>query len=504
MINFKYFKGRGWMFYIPFGFVIVLFILDYLLYGNSISGDTERYLRLAARWKEGVVPTSKSYLVGFSWIIAQISLIGNIPLYKSIILFQGVLFLINSAIVYILVQKISKTYNYPVWISGLACVLLAGGWSFRIQKAAHADALFYTCFLAYMLLMYYSTISAKKRIYFLISFVLLIAVTVKYNAYLLLPFTAIAFFINKKKSVNQILLTTLVLIPSVVQILIWRSYNGRFINKLNADHYNKDSIDFGRVFDSLVTNLNNTGRVFCEWLINPVIARMLPEFLMLFFYSLVFSFCFYIFFKTKNKFTQVVSIYIIIYLVIFIGMSSLNYFTETNHRTLISVGFSLFLLIILTLSEFSFIKRYIYVPLVIIVFINSGLLFNKWIFETSRSSSFYNIAKAIKENPDDFDLKEKSTASIVYSNKINYIQVKYDYSLNVIDLEVSKKWFLGRWVQLSEQEKNNNLKKVINDINNGAVLHINHPEAEEKEFIKKISNHIKPINKGLNSYLFSK
>ena len=189
--------------FLPILILISLFLDQYISSGNIITGDTVYYLESANTWVKGIRPHSELYLVGYPWIIAMFAKYLKIKIINSVFFFQLALFTVNVIIIInwlIGLSKENKNRSY-----GLILVLSVffGWWSFRIQRGAHADSLFYMLFVVYLYLVYLITTTKNKYFYFLLAIVLYCIVQVKYNAYLLLPFTTFCFYvINKNKILN--------------------------------------------------------------------------------------------------------------------------------------------------------------------------------------------------------------------------------------------------------------------------------------------------------------
>ena len=97
---------------------IAIFVVDFLIYGSGISGDTAAYLSLAGDVYKGEFPYSSSYLPGFPIIVGLTAKITAIKIVQAASIWIGVFYVLN--LIYIAktthylnkIGKITKTGSY--------------------------------------------------------------------------------------------------------------------------------------------------------------------------------------------------------------------------------------------------------------------------------------------------------------------------------------------------------------------------------------------------------
>jgi hypothetical protein len=495
--------------YLGIVFVFLLcFSLDYVWYGPGITGDTVHYLTLASKWKNGVVPNHDLYLVGYPYVLSLFSSLFNLSLYKSVYFFQGVLFIINVAFFTLLSKKICKHFDLGVEKSYILILILLSFWNFRLQKVAHADALFFTLFIIYIYVFFIIYEKNKLYAYFGLSFLLSMMVQVKYNAYLLVPFTVMAIFIIKNYNYKSGIKGILVVFPSIVSIYIWKAHNGAFISRLETTNYSEASMfDFISFYKSLGKNFQELGQTILEVLINPVISRLIPNMFTLTFGMIFFLLFVYFFIKTKNAFLKLLLLYVIFYCSAFFIMNSYNGISETNLRTLNTVVFIGLILLFLFLSLSRFlVDKLIYLNIFIMILsVNTLLLSYKWFTNTSKNNNFHNIEFVSNKYNIDYTLPDSLKDNVILTNSPNYLQFPADYSLDIREVFIDKQFSKDAiFVKLSLKELDQLADNLIKEIDGNAVFYFNFPDSEnELHLLERLkSSNVRWAKRGVDSYLF--
>jgi len=82
------------------GITVSLFILDFILYGSGISGDTPEYLSLAGDVYNLRFPHSPLYLPGFPLLIGFTAKLLSVKIFQAAIIWMGLFYLIILLFLY--------------------------------------------------------------------------------------------------------------------------------------------------------------------------------------------------------------------------------------------------------------------------------------------------------------------------------------------------------------------------------------------------------------------
>jgi 4-amino-4-deoxy-L-arabinose transferase-like glycosyltransferase len=216
---------------------IVLFVIDLLVYGPGISGDTAGYLSLAGDVYRGKTPFSPSYLPGFPLLVGLTAKITSIKIVQSASVWIVLFYVLNLIYIRNITRFLNKSGKITSIGSYFLFFVLSSWWSFRIQKATHADAMYFSLLI---MLTYYllKAFQVSKLKYFLITgFVLALMAITKYNSYVIILILGLVILISKIEFKKKIIFLISSLVPSFIMIFIWKIINGRVIYALELNNY---------------------------------------------------------------------------------------------------------------------------------------------------------------------------------------------------------------------------------------------------------------------------
>jgi hypothetical protein len=372
---------------------IVLFVIDFLIYGSGISGDTAGYLSLAGDVYKGEFPFSPSYLPGFPIIVGLTAKTASIKIFQAASIWIGVFYVINLIYIgkttYYLnkIGKITKTGSYFLFF------ILISWWSFRIQKATHADAMYFSLLIILTHYLIKAFQEYKSKYFLIIGFVLAIMAITKYNSYVLLPILGCFILINKIDHKKKIIFLIFSILPPFIMILVWKLLNGGFIYALKLNNYEHSTYGIQDIYKSFYLNISETGKEFIEIMVNPVVGRYLNlDFGFLVGLSLIMLLFIVLYKFRKDQHEMLFLIFATVYLISVIAIQSLNILTEINIRTLITFNFFIFLMIGIYILKNNL--KFLGGVLFLLLFSNNILMEIKWLTETSKKNSFkYEYAK---------------------------------------------------------------------------------------------------------------
>jgi len=371
------------------GITVVLFLLDFALYGSGISGDTPEYLSLAGDVYNLKFPHSPLYLPGFPVLVGFTAKLISVKIFQAAMIWMGLFYLINLLFLYKITDYFYKLNKISKEDSYFLLFIMISRWSFRIQKATHADAMYF-CLL--ILLTYYtvkSFVESKTKNFLVVGFVLASMVITKNNSYVLVSIFGILLFLSDYDYKKRLTYFSLSILPPVTMIFLWKILNGGFIYALNTNNYENKNFDVLDVFISLYRNISDYGKTLVEIVINPIVGRYINDIVGLLIGLSTLLFLVYLasrLRKKKNKLQFAFIIFAFIYATSLIFIQSMNLVSEINIRTLITFNFFIFLLIGLFFSSHK--NELFRTALFFILLFNNFLISTKWLSETSKRNSF--------------------------------------------------------------------------------------------------------------------
>lgn len=484
---------------------VALFILDYVMYGSGISGDTAEYLALAGDVSNLKFPYSDTYLPGFPLLVGFAAKLFSLKIYQAAVLWMGLFFIIN--LIYIgkiatylcKINSISKTGAYFLFF------ILISWWSFRIQKATHADAMYF-CLL--IILTYYiikSLIENNSGNFIIVGLVLAMMTITKYNSYVLVPIVGLLILLGDYDLKVKLKYFALAVSPALLFIAGWKTINGGFIYSLKADNYENKGFSISDVLESFYTNISDSGRTLVELLINPVVGRFLnlgSGFVIGL--IAILSLVFLLYKSRRNKVEFVFLAFALIYICSLILILSLNLVSEINIRTLNTFCFYLFLL--LGLYTLKGKNKMFAAGLFVILLANNLLMAGKWLTVTSKGNSFNYEYKSDNEATfqDKFFLKSIEGKNVM-SNDSGLIMFHLNYKKHIESFDSNFLFRKGKFCPVKTDEVkqiSNDLKSFLNS--DGIVLFSNPKSANDKILLNELSSNNYCFNRINNLIIISK
>jgi len=472
------------------GITVVLFLLDFALYGPGISGDTAEYLSLAGDVYNLKFPHSPLYLPGFPVLVGFTAKLLAVKIFQAAILWMALFYLVNLLFLYKItnyfyrLNKISKESSYLLFF------IMISWWSFRIQKATHADAMYF-CLL--ILLSYYiikSFVENSIKNFFIVGLILAFMVVTKYNAYILVSIFGLLILLSDYDYKKKLICLSLATLPSIIMIFLWKILNGGFIYALNTNNYENKDFAVLDVFKSLYKNISDYGKTLVELVINPIVGRYINDIVGLLIGLSTLLFLVYLasrLRKKKNKLQFAFIIFAFIYATSLIFIQSMNLVSEINIRTLITFNFFIFLLIGLFFSSHK--NELFRTALFFILLFNNFLISTKWLSETSKRNSFKY--EYITKNDVVFQNKlflKSIEDKNVMSNVSEQMMFHINYQKYVKTFKTDRIFYKGKFEELTQDD----LKKIANDLkicieNEGVVVFSNSDSSNDKLILGDLS-----------------
>ncbi len=449
---------------------IVLFVIDLLVYGPGISGDTAGYLSLAGEAYKGKTPFSPSYLPGFPLLVGLTAKITSIKIVQSASVWIVLFYVLNLIYIRNITHFLNKSGKITSIGSYFLFFVLISWWSFRIQKATHADAMYFSflIMLTYYLL---KAFQESKLKYFLITgFVLALMAITKYNSYVIILILGLVILISKIEFKKKIIFLISSLVPSFIMIFIWKIINGRVIYALELNNYENSPNNTQEILDSFYQNITQTGKEFIETICNPILGRYLnPDagfcigFLVLLFLVLAL----YKFRKSQQE--SMILLFALLYLISVIVIQSLNSVVEINIRTLITFNLFLFLFVGIYILKNNL--KILGGVLFFLLFSNNVLVEMKWLTETSKNNSFKY--EYIKNNQflitDSLFIKNIENKEVV-SNVAESIMFHLNYQKHINKFNSNRVFRKGKYLSITPEILNQISEKLKLFIEKGGIV----------------------------------
>jgi hypothetical protein len=449
---------------------IALFVVDFLIYGSGISGDTAGYLSLAGDVYKGEFPFSPSYLPGFPMIVGLTAKIIAIKIFQAANLWIGVFYILNLIYIgkttYYLnkIGKITKTGSYFLFF------ILISWWSFRIQKATHADTMYFSLLIILTHYLIKAFQEYKSKYFLIIGLVLALMAITKYNSYVLLPILAFIILINRLDYKKKIIFLIFSVLPPFIMILVWKLLNGGFIYALKLNNYEQSTYGIQDIYKSFYLNISETGKEFIEIMVNPAVGRYLNlDIGFLVGLSLIMVLFIALYKFRKNQHEMLFLIFATVYLISVIVIQSLNIVTEINIRTLITFNFFIFLLLgfYILKNKLKFLGGILF----ILLLSNNVLMEIKWLTETSKKNSFkYEYT----QNNQSINTNKSFIKSIenkeVVSNDAESLMFHLNYQKHIKKFNTNRVFRKGKFHDVTPDILKQILENLILVLENGGVV----------------------------------
>ena len=460
---------------------IALFVVDFLIYGSGISGDTAAYLSLAGDVYKGEFPYSSSYLPGFPIIVGLTAKITAIKIVQAASSWIGVFYVLN--LIYIAktthylnrLGKITKTGSYFLFF------ILISWWSFRIQKATHADAMYFSLLLILTYYLIKAFQNYESKYFLIIGFVLAIMAITKYNSYVLLPILGLIIIMRKIDFKKKIIFLIFSISPPFIVILIWKILNGGFIYAFKVNNYGNSQNTILDILKVFYLNISETGKELIQTLVNPVFGRYLnPDFGFLIGLALVTILFLSLYKFRKSQQEMMFLIFATIYLISVIAIQSLNRVVEINIRTLITFNFFIFLVIgsYILKNNLKFLGGILF----LLLFSNNVLMEIKWLTETSKKNSFkYEYATNNRSVVTNKSFIKRIENKEVFSNDAESLMFHLNYQKHIKKFSTGRIFSKGKFHEITPdiiKQISEKLKLVIQ--NGGIVIFSNKMSTYDK------------------------
>jgi hypothetical protein len=469
---------------------IVLFVIDLLVYGPGISGDTAGYLSLAGDVYIGKAPSSPSYLPGFPLLVGLTAKISSIKIVQAVSLWIGIFYILNLIYIGKTTHYLNKTGKITTIGSYFLFFILISWWSFRIQKATHADAMYYSLLIVFSHYLIKAFQENKSKYFLITGFVLAIMAVTKYNSYVLLLILGLVIIIRKIDFKQKIIFLIFSLVPAFLMIVIWKLINGGFIYALKLNNYENSQNNTQEILDTFYQNISQTGNELIETFINPIFARYINlDFGFFIGFSLIAVLFLALYTFRKSQQEIMFLLFASVYLISVIVIQSLNMVAEINIRTLITLNLYLFLFLGIYILKNNL--KILGGILFILLFTNNVLVELKWLTETSKNNSFkYEYAKNNQFVITDTSFIKSIEDKEVVSNVAESIMFHLNYQKHINKFNSNRIFRKGKFLAITPEilkQISEKLKLVIEK--GGIVIFSNKMTINDKKIYNDLVAH---------------
>lgn len=469
---------------------IVLFVIDLLIYGPGISGDTSGYLSLAGDVYKGKAPSSPSYLPGFPLLVGLTAKISSIKIVQAVSLWIGIFYILNLIYIGKTTHYLNKTGKITTIGSYFLFFILISWWSFRIQKATHADAMYYSLLIVFSNYLIKAFQENKSKYFLITGFVLAIMALTKYNSYVLLFILGLVIIIRKIDFKQKIIFLIFSLVPAFLMIVIWKLINGGFIYALKLNNYENSQNNTTEILKTFYLNISQTGNELIETFVNPIFARYINlDFGFFIGFSLIAVLFLALYTFRKSQQEIMFLLFASVYLISVIVIQSLNMVAEINIRTLITLNLYLFLFLGIYILKNNL--KILGGILFILLFTNNVLVELKWLTETSKNNSFkYEYAKNNQFVITDTSFIKSIEDKEVVSNVAESIMFHLNYQKHINKFNSNRIFRKGKFLAITPEilkQISEKLKLVIEK--GGIVIFSNKMTINDKKIYNDLVAH---------------
>lgn len=454
--------------------VLLLVIVTYIKWGPALQNDLIYYFHMAGQIGKGSFPYSNGYSPGYPAIVHFTHYVSHLDFIESSTLLCAIFYLSAWILLYYSTGILFDLKQKKMLAILASFILLNSWWSLKIILRVHADGFFYVFHLAILLTLLLFLTSKNIRWFLLCSVLAALAVWVKYNGLIYLPYLAVVpFLFWGWKRIALFGVIPVLLVGS--SFFVFRSINHNVIHHLEISESSFSLWQGDISFQTLYTNVKDSGKVLISGLSSNAFASLLPNVVAIVYFLIVIALLVYYIFKTlgKQNLPSVILAFTVIYIFGFILMSQRTNLVEVNLRTFFPVTLFFLLGLFGLLLQF---KVYIgYYFIVLFIFFQpvqsiAGLV--NWYRHAPMDS--FKKANVFKSKKSLIRLRELMReldvdTGNIYTNEIMYLAIYFDY--NAVEPAPGKKQFgMGTYTIIDDQAYEELLTKFKSDIRKGASI----------------------------------
>jgi len=415
-----------------FGLQIIFLIATFNRWGPIFTTDTINYFSLGNELGAGKFPYSLGYSPGYPYVVFLFSSIFALNFLDAGFWLCAIFYVCAFFLFYLIIRSFYKT-NYSKLSVLLFSLLILNSWAiFKIIFTAHADGLLLLFHLLILLSLLISLKQGSAIVYVISCGVAAVAVWVKYNALIYMPFLALVpllYYGFKKRALIGLIPVFL----SSASFYLFKKMNGVVIHALSQPTGIVNLWNGETSTETMSINLDDTGKVLMGSVISDTIINKIPSIISVAFVILItIGFLIYLFKKLgKLDETLILLFFTFIYTFGILLIYQFNSFIEVNNRTLfpamISLTLALYSAFIGKQSKFA-----LFLLILIITFqplrATAGLLdwYNRAPLDSLKRAKLFDLKPSLirlNEIMNKFQLLPPD----VYTNSDRYLRIYFDY-----------------------------------------------------------------------------
>ena len=419
------------------------------------TGDSIQYLKMAYKVNNLQLPITDKWMPLYSIFIGTLMFSG-LDIFVSV---QVVNFILYICVAYLLFELLATFTNKKF------VFLLAGGLLILHRELVmNSMTIMAELPMLFTLLLFFVLIAKSKTeeqgeisFYIKLSFVILISVFTKYNGLVLFGPFFYLLFVNKIKG-NKAFIGILSIAIVFVPYIIWSKIKTENDIVMNGMLSNK-------FFDNISINLVSFTNTLLDFLSVPKVTSLLIEnssviFQILFAVLVLLTLALFTlkeFIKDKKGIGVLILLFIVIYLVVFIYMSSSTGVNEVNQRTLFYPLIFMLVYLIYTFTKLN--NRFLRV--ITGLFICMLIVFNSLkLYQTTKrfrttgygdlSAEYFKNKDGVLDNAIKLIKEKQYPSNKIFTNKHKLLPVFFDFEL-MNELPTNRQW-LGNKHWLKDEE----------------------------------------------------
>jgi hypothetical protein len=445
----NYIATRKWILLILAILSFSALITNIFIYGReggSITSDTIAYFNMAYSWKEGVYPISVFHSPGYPLFLAIVSYLLSVTIVTASIIIGYILYAIT---IYYTYNILFRIFELPQKYAAVFSVSII---SFKqvssILFMAHADAMM-LCVHSIVLFYLFKFLKLRSKYdLILLSVFLLLSLWIKSNNILYFLYIPITFFMafGKKDVLKPMLLPILSLFISYI---FYKYLNGSDNARIVDSTFANLNIFENEKLNLFLINIQDYFITIGELFINAIVSTRMPKLIISILGMFFIAFFIFTSYKSKNKYLGYLLTYTLLYGFVFLFFQQMSFSKEVNNRTLITMSFSLFVLLY---GIFILQKRRYFILLIFIFFMNTSfvllsnyLSLKKQNNETVKDIDVFSKRKSVPYFKD-FIQKNNITPSNTFTNQRRLFSFAMDCDV-LIAIPGEKYFHLGKMVE---------------------------------------------------------
>lgn len=411
---------------------IFFLLVTFNKWGPIFTTDTINYFALSNDIRRGVFPYSPLLSPGYPLLVFIFSHFFDLDLMVASYWLCLIFYILIFVIIYLIIRSYFGRNHNKLNIIILSLLLINSWTSIKVIFTAHADELLALFHLVILLILIHALKKRNLVLYIICCLLAALAVWVKYNSMIYVPFLAIApLLFYGWKPIAFVGIVPVVL--SGGSFFIFKKINGVVTYALSTP-VSSALLWHGDISkDTLFTNLSDAGKVLSGSIFTDIVGNKIPNSIsIILFLFISVGFCFYVIKNIgKSNISLVLLSFAFIYTFGVIFILQLNDIIEVDTRTLFLASVTMVLGLFSLIVNEMFKYRY---TLIFILAIFQPIRSTAGIFDWYKRAPMDSLkqakafgSKSSLKRLNDLIIEMQIEPSQVFSNRHRYLSIHWNY-----------------------------------------------------------------------------